>query len=346
MNVQKTLYPLFKKIAFKMDAERAHEFTLKAMKHFSPWVENKPTDPRFALSAMGLNFKSPIGLAAGLDKNAEAIGFLSYLPFSFIEVGTVTPLPQKGNDKPRLFRYPEEESLRNCMGFNNHGMEKVLHNIQNAERRGKILGVNLGKNKITENADAPRDYAVLYEKFAPHADYLVINVSSPNTPGLRDLLQDKGLREIFAAVNARRIQYPKPLLVKVSPDMSQEELSSVVNLVKEYGLSGIIATNTTIMPERGAGGMSGKILYEKSRLTRKFLLDQLRETPEIELIGVGGFSSYEQIKDFWRDGGKLVQLYSAFVFQGPSLLFDIEKKLAGDMTERKCASFEEFRSSL
>ncbi len=346
MDLEKTLYPLFKNIAFKFDAELAHELTIKSMKLLAPWVNNIPTDSRFQLNAMGLNFKSPIGLAAGLDKNAEAIGFLSYLPFSFIEVGTVTPLPQSGNLKPRLFRYPKEESLRNCMGFNNHGMDAVLKNIQNADRREKILGVNLGKNKITENVNAHLDYAKLYEKFAPYSDYLVINVSSPNTPGLRDLLQDSGLREIFKAVSVKRKLNPKPLLVKVSPDMSLEELSSVVNLVKEYSLSGIIATNTTIIPERGAGGVSGKILYEKAKLTRTFLLNALRETPEIELIGVGGFSNYEQILDFWKEGGKLVQLYSAFVFQGPGILFDIEKRLAEDMTRKKCASFEEFQSSL
>jgi dihydroorotate dehydrogenase len=346
MKFEKALYPLFKKLAFNVDPEFAHELTLKAMRHLSPWVENVPTDSRFKLNAMGLAFKSPVGLAAGLDKNAEAIGFLSYLPFSFIEVGTVTPLAQKGNDRPRLFRYPDEESLRNCMGFNNQGMEKILYNIQNAERREKILGVNLGKNKVTSNEDASKDYAMLYEKFAPHADYLVINVSSPNTPGLRDLLQDKGLKEIFAAVNARRIHMQRPLLVKVSPDMSEEELKSVVNLVKEYQLSGIIATNTTIMPERGLGGVSGKLLYQKAAKTRSFLLQELKETPDIELIGVGGFSNYEQIKDYWKEGGRLVQLYSAFIFQGPTLLFDIEKKLAGDMEKMKAATFDEFLYAL
>lgn len=346
MKAPKIMYPLFKSLAFKVDPEFAHELTLKAMKMLSPWVENKPSDPRFQTQSMGLLFKSPIGLAAGLDKNAEAIGFLSYLPFGFIEVGTVTPLPQAGNEKPRLFRYPDEESLRNSMGFNNLGMEKILHNIQNANRREKILGVNLGKNKITSNENAPSDYATLYEAFAPHADYLVINVSSPNTPGLRDLLEDKGLRDIFSAVNARRVHTMKPLLVKVSPDMSESQLHSVVNLVKEFKLSGIIATNTTIMPERGAGGVSGKVLFDKAKKTRSFLLNELKSTPEIELIGVGGFSSYEEIKDYWREGGKLVQLYSAFVFQGPGLLFDIEKKLRADMDKVKAASFDEFLSSL
>ena len=340
------LYPFFKNFAFKLDAEMAHELTLKSMSLLGPWVNNIPTDPRFELKSMGLKFQSPIGLAAGLDKNAIAINFLTYLPFSFVEVGTVTPLPQDGNPKPRLFRYIEEESLRNCMGFNNAGAEVVFKNIVQSNRRSKILGVNLGKNKITPNDLAQNDYATLYEKFAPVSDYLVINVSSPNTPGLRDLLQDTGLRNIFEAVSEKRKICMRPLLVKVSPDMDQVELASVVNLVKEYELNGIIATNTTIMPERGAGGVSGKLLYEKSRLTRKFLLEQLRETPAIELIGVGGFSSFEDCLDFWKMGGRLIQLYSAFVFQGPRILHEIEKRLAADMTNKKISHFEEFRQSL
>lgn len=338
------MYPLFKNFAFKLDAEKAHELTLKSMHHLGPWIKNKPTDPRFQLKAMGLSFSGPLGLAAGLDKNAEAIPFLTSLPFSFVEVGTVTPFPQIGNPKPRLFRYIEEESLRNCMGFNNEGGDAVLKNIEKSNRRGKILGVNLGKNKITPNDHAFNDYAQLYEKFAPVSDYLVINVSSPNTPGLRDLLQDQGLKDIFKAVTVKRKICPRPLLVKVSPDMTPSELKAVVNLVKEYELNGVIATNTTIMPERGIGGISGKLLFHKARETRQFLLDQLRETPAIELIGVGGFSCYEDCLDFWKMGGSLIQLYSAFVFQGPQILQDIEKRLAFDMTQKKVSSFEEFKT--
>lgn len=339
-------YSAFKKFAFKLDAETAHELTIKSMHWLGPWVNNKPTDPRFKVTSMGLDFQSPLGLAAGLDKNAEAINFLTYLPFGFVEVGTVTPLAQDGNAKPRLFRYEEEESLRNCMGFNNAGAELVLKNILRANRHNKILGVNLGKNKITRNELAFNDYASLYETFAPHADYLVINVSSPNTPGLRDLLSDKGLRDIFQAVSEKRQNCFKPLLVKVSPDMSEGELASVVSLVKEFKLSGIIATNTTIMPERGAGGVSGKLLFEKARATRKFLLKQLQDNPEIELIGVGGFSSYEDCLEFWRLGGKLIQFYSGFVFQGPSLLHKIEKRLAQDMKSMGATSFSEFQEKL
>lgn len=340
-------YSIFKNMAFKLDAEMAHELTIKSMHLLGPWVKPKPNsnDERFKLNVMGLDFKSPIGLAAGLDKNAEAINFLTYLPFSFIEVGTVTPLPQSGNPKPRLFRYIEEESLRNSMGFNNKGADIALQNILNSDRRDKILGVNLGKNKITPNESAQEDYALLYEKFAPFLDYLVINVSSPNTPGLRDLLGDQGLRDIFKAVAKKRKKIYRPLLVKISPDMEDDQLRSVVNLVKEYELNGIIATNTTIIPERGAGGVSGKLLYQKARQTRQFLLEEIKETPAVELIGAGGFASYEDCLDFWKMGGKLIQLYSAFVFKGPNLLHDIEKKMANDMNKKKCANFAEFLDS-
>ncbi len=343
-------FPLFKNLAFSVDPERAHELTIKSMKMVGPWLsddhESIFKDDCFRINAMGLSFQGPFGLAAGLDKNAEAVSFLTHLPFSFVEVGTVTPLPQIGNSKPRLWRYVEEESLRNSMGFNNLGSDAILKNITLSDRREKILGVNLGKNKITPNQDAAQDYAFLYEKFAPHVDYLVINVSSPNTPGLRDLLRDSGLRDIFTAVSLKRSLRPRPVLVKVSPDMSEEELSAVVALVKEFEISGIIATNTTIIKELGAGGVSGKILFEKSKKTRNFLLASLRETPQIELIGVGGFSKYDDLVDFWKNGGRLVQLYSAFIFQGPALIYNWEKKLNEDFKKVGATSFEEFQQSL
>lgn len=350
MNLLEKTFPLFKHIAFKLDPEFAHEMTIKSMKHAGPWLFNDTESffhcDKFHIKAMGLNFQGPFGLAAGLDKNAEAISFLTQLPFSFVEVGTITPLAQSGNPKPRLWRYPAEESLRNCMGFNNLGSDVILSHITHSDRREKILGANLGKNKTTPNQDAALEYALLYEKFAPHVDYLVINVSSPNTPGLRDLLKDSGLREIFQAVEEKRTANPKPLLVKVSPDMKDEELSSVVELVKEFELNGIVATNTTIMPERGQGGISGKLLFERSRHTRHFLLDQLRETPRIELIGVGGFREFSELKEFWKRGGRLVQIYSAFVFQGPALLYRWERELAEEFIRVGAESFDQYRQSL
>lgn len=330
-----------------MDAERAHELTIHAMKLSGNFLPDHKDDKRFHLNVMGMDFKNPIGLAAGLDKNAEAIGFMTHLPFGFVEIGTVTPKPQAGNDKPRLFRYPEEESLRNRMGFNNFGSDVVLENLKKAKRRGKIIGANLGKNKVTSNEEAPLDYALLYEKFAPHSDYLVINVSSPNTPGLRDLLKDAGLRQIFEAVDEKRKAVKKPLLVKVSPDMALEELSSVVGLVNEFKLDGIIATNTTIMKERGEGGMSGRVLSKKARETREFLLKEIRQThSKCELIGVGGISSFNDLMDFWRAGGKLAQIYSAFIFQGPPLLSQIEESLDIEMNKRGVKTFDEFLDSI
>lgn len=336
---------MFKEIVFKLDPELVHELTIKGMHRFGSAIETK-TNIDFKVQAMGLQFKSPIGLAAGLDKNAEAINFLTALPFGFIECGTVTPKPQKGNDRPRLFRYPSEESLRNCMGFNNHGGDEVLLNVVHSDRRGKILGMNLGKNKVTPNELAHEDYALLYRQFASYVDYLVINVSSPNTPGLRDLLNEQGLKEIFEATTNERKKNPKPLFVKVSPDMDDEALKGVVDLVKKYQLTGIIATNTTIMSERGAGGMSGKILYTKAKRVREFLLNELKDSPEIELIGVGGFSSFEEIKDYWIKGGKLVQLYSSFIFQGPQVLFDIEKKLKEEYAFYNVDNFDAYLKAI
>lgn len=340
------LYSFFRACAFKLDPEQAHNFAIRSLHSSGPFLTKRKSEIDFDVNAFGLHFKNPVGLAAGLDKNAEAIDFFSYIPFGFIEVGTVTPRPQEGNDKPRLFRYPDEESIRNRMGFNNLGAKKILQNISKANKRGKIVGVNLGKNKITPNEKSAGDYAELYKTFAPVADYLVINVSSPNTPGLRDLLLDAGLRQIFEAVTIERKKIKKPLLVKISPDMTNEQMSSVVNLVKEFSLEGIIATNTTIMPERGEGGMSGKILYIKAKRVREYLLRELKETPEIELIGVGGFSSFSDLKEFWSAGGKLAQIYSALIYQGPALLYDIESQLEKEFKQIGCKNFSEYLQGL
>ena len=327
-------YPFFRACAFKLDPEQAHHLAISSLKRIGPYLPNRHSQFDFSIKAFGLHFKNPLGLAAGLDKNAEAIDFFTHIPFGFVEVGTVTPLAQAGNELPRLFRYPEEESLRNRMGFNNVGSTQVLKNIQSSNRREKILGVNLGKNKLTPN------------EFAPVSDYLVINISSPNTPGLRDLLSESGLRNILETIKIEREKIKKPLLVKISPDMTEEQLLAVIDLVKEFTLEGIIATNTTIMKERGEGGMSGKILYLKAKKVREFLLRELKETPEIELIGVGGFSSFSDLKEFWQAGGKLAQIYSSFIFQGPELLYSIEESLKKEFIKYRCKNFLEYQTIL
>ncbi len=340
MNFYKAFYPFFKKFAFKLDPERVHELTIHGMKLLGPKLKDSTNQYDFKVEAFGLSFKSPFGLAAGLDKNAEAIDYLTTLPFGFIEVGTVTKLAQSGNEKPRLFRLIEFQSLRNRMGFNNHGSKVVISNILKSNKRNKILGVNLGKNKATSNQDAHLDYSYLYKLFASNADYLVINVSSPNTPGLRNLLSEKGLREIFEAVSVERKLIDKPLFVKISPDMSFEQIDSVISLVSEFKLTGIIATNTTIIPKYGEGGISGKLLYERSKEIRNYLLEKM--PPSMELIGVGGFFDFEEIKDFWSRGGKLVQIYTAFIFEGPDLLLNLEEKLLLDFKKYQVENFQDY----
>jgi dihydroorotate dehydrogenase len=342
MTLINSLYPYFKNIVFRFDPEKVHELTIKSMHKSGPFLKTKSDEFDFKVKSMGLHFKSPVGLAAGLDKNGEAIDFLTWLPFGFIEIGTITPRPQEGNDLPRLFRYPEIESLRNRMGFNNLGADLILKHLKKANRRGKIIGANLGKNKLTKNEEAHLDYAYLYRQFVDESDYLVINVSSPNTPGLRDLLNESGLKEIFEATSIERAKKSKPLLVKVSPDMTFEQLDSVVDLVLKYKLTGIIATNTTIDKSFGEGGMSGKILFEKARATREHLLKKCIDHPEIELIGVGGFSSFSEIKDYWIKGGKLVQLYSSFIFKGPLILDEIEKELKLDFLKYRVETFDDY----
>jgi len=322
------IYDIFKSMAFRMDPEKAHDLSMwgfsKFPHIFSGLFNQHQLGPQYSLEVAGLNWSFPVGLAAGLDKNAQAIDFFSGLYFGAIEVGTITPRPQSGNDKPRLFRYPSESSLRNRMGFNNLGMEEAYNNLKRCEKNSKLIGVNLGKNKTTSEADAAEDYKVLYQKLAPLADYVVVNVSSPNTPGLRDLQRADKLKEIFINLKEPRQQCSRPLFLKISPDMAIDDIASTVDVVKEFDLAGIIATNTTIMKDRGDGGISGKLLSEKSALMRNKILEVLAETPQIELIGVGGISHFDDLVDFWKRGGKVCQIYTSFIYQGPQILADFK----------------------
>lgn len=325
------LYSLFKTIAFRMDPELIHELSFSLIERF-PEVLSFPYQEEFLDSKYSLNVGTqvwpfPVGLAAGLDKNASAISFFSKLPFGALEVGTVTPKPQKGNLRPRLFRYVKEQSIRNKMGFNNLGKDKIKENILHTKNHRKILGVNIGKNKSTKKNDAVLDYLSLYETFSPIADYLVINVSSPNTPGLRDLQKASYLDGLLNELMDLRKQWPVDLYLKVSPDLSLVDLDEIIDVALKHKLSGLVATNTTIMPELGDGGVSGRLLKEKSSMIREHILKSNKEKPGLELIGVGGISTFDDLWRFWLLGGKVVQIYSSFIFGGPKILLNFKEKI-------------------
>lgn len=348
-----SLYSLFKTIAFNIDPETAHNQSMALLSKFPESLATFMGANENTLEQLeGLDFSIPlndgntwtfpVGLAAGLDKNAEAIGFFTSIPFGAVEVGTVTPKPQEGNPKPRMFRLKEEESLLNRMGFNNEGMEKVYQNLNRADRHGKVVGVNLGKNKVTPQDKAGDDYRILFEKFAPIASYLVVNVSSPNTPGLRDLQNIEGLKQIFESFKDLREKSSTPVYLKISPDLALEDLEPIVQLAESYNLAGIIATNTTIREDLGVGGISGKLLKEKSYLVRKRVLEILGLKNRMEFIGVGGISEFEELREFWRLGGKVCQIYTSFIYQGPDLLLSFRKRIAEEMNKKGIKKLTDF----
>lgn len=311
-----------------MDPEFIHEHSMNLLSKAplaSEFFQKELVGDIYKVDLSHLSWPFPVGLAAGLDKNALAFEFFSRLYFGAIEVGTVTPKEQVGNPKPRLFRFVEEESLRNKMGFNNDGADKVYDHIFGRPRNGKLLGVNLGKNKITPIEKAWEDYVALYSKFSSIADYLVMNISSPNTPGLRGLQESGSLKEILESLEEVRKKNHCPLYLKISPDIDFSHVKPIVELAKSFNLAGIIATNTTIIEQLGEGGISGKLCLEKSKKVREWLLQETRECQSLDIIGVGGISCFKDLKDFWMAGGKVIQIYTSFIFQGPSVLEDIKK---------------------
>ncbi len=341
-------YAFAKNFLFKLDPEKAHHLTIGMMKNCPKLLAPNPklgADPRLQLTVAGLNWTGPIGLAAGLDKNAEAASYLARLPFGALEVGTVTPKAQVGNPKPRLWRYPDELGLRNQMGFNNLGADEMRAAILKADLNHKVLGINFGKNKDTPAEQAGDDYAILYDKLADVADYVVINVSSPNTPGLRDLQSEEGLRQILLGMAAGRKKLSRPLFIKVAPDITHEGLGSVVKIALEFKVDGLIATNTTHIPSYGPGGVSGGPLKEKAALVRGYLLERMKGTG-LELIGVGGFSSLADIWSFWRSGGRAVQIYTAFIYQGPPFLYSITSDLTRILDKHGLKDLEELLENI
>lgn len=340
------MYQLVKKYLFTLDPEIAHERTINALKlakrtKMTGVLRSQYTvhDERLHTELWGIRFPNPVGLAAGFDKNAEVYEALASLGFGFVEVGTITPLAQPGNDKPRLFRLVEDEAVINRMGFNNKGSEQAANNLEHYQKAGIPIGINIGKNKITPNEKAASDYTACLERLYHYGHYFVINVSSPNTPNLRDLQGTEELRELVREIQKKKKSLeekgakPKPILLKVAPDMADEQMHDIVQLAISQGLSGIIATNTTISREglknetfRGeSGGLSGKPLAERSTRWIKEIYEEVGD--RLPIIGVGGIFTGDDAYEKIRAGASLIQVYTGMIYEGPGIVKKINKRL-------------------
>ncbi|HDI8548278.1 quinone-dependent dihydroorotate dehydrogenase [Escherichia coli] len=330
-------YPFVRKALFQLDPERAHEFTFQQLRRitgtpFEALVRQKvPAKP---VNCMGLTFKNPLGLAAGLDKDGECIDALGAMGFGSIEIGTVTPRPQPGNDKPRLFRLVDAEGLINRMGFNNLGVDNLIENVKKAHYDG-VLGINIGKNKDTPVEQGKDDYLICMDKIYPYAGYIAINISSPNTPGLRILQYGEALDDLLIAIKNKQNDLQKihqkyvPIAVKIAPDLSEEELIQVADSLVRHNIDGVIATNTTL--DRSlvqgmkncdqTGGLSGRPLQLKSTEIIRRLSQELNG--RLPIIGVGGIDSVIAAREKIAAGATLVQIYSGFIFKGPPLIKEI-----------------------
>ncbi len=338
---------LLKPFLFRLDPEKAHLFTVKLFKIVLSLPLSKVilkklyTYPSQNLEreVFGLKFSNPVGLAAGFDKDGKYFREMSHLGFGFIEIGTVTPLPQEGNPTPRLFRLPKDEALINRMGFNNDGVDAMVERLKKHKLAGVILGGNIGKNKNTPNENAIDDYVICFHKLHDYVDYFVVNVSSPNTPGLRDLQDKEPLTKILSKLmtlnEAKSTQ--RPILLKIAPDLTDAQLDDIIDIVEDTKIHGVIATNTTIdrsalstasgvVESIGNGGLSGKPLQERSTEVIRYLHEYSRGA--FPIIGVGGIDSPEAAKEKIEAGASLIQVYSGMVYQGPKLVYRINKALA------------------
>ena len=334
------MYNLLQPLLFKLDAERAHHHTLNLLKqahHFG--LLKKPRIEGQSAELMGMCLPNPIGLAAGLDKNGEYIDALAALGFGFIEIGTVTPLPQSGNPLPRLFRVPEYQAIINRMGFNNHGIDQLIANVRKSQYSG-ILGINIGKNATTPIENAADDYLICLEKAYPHASYITINISSPNTQNLRALQGGDELTALLTALKNKQAQLQAthgryvPLAVKVAPDLNQQQVADIVHVVRSTEMDGVIATNTTIdksalgtHPLAGEqGGLSGRPVREASNKVLYWLASELN--PKIPVIGVGGILNGSDAVQKLRLGATALQLYSGLIYRGPELVTECIRECA------------------
>ncbi len=329
-------YSHFKNIIFKLDPESAHhlvESTISTLARYSPSVLEKISgiyevrDERLSQTLFNVTFPNPVGLAAGFDKNATMLDGLEAIGFGSIEFGTVTPMPQEGNPKPRLFRFPKYDSIQNAMGFNNEGLEAVKKRVSSYYPYKVPLGANIGKNKATTPSNTLDDYKKLIHAFHPISDYIVINISSPNTPGLRDLQNETFISSLFDM--ALRIT-DKPVLLKIAPDLEVKDAINMCKIALKHGAAGIIATNTTIdyslLPDaKDVGGISGKVLKEKSFILFQALAKEFYG--KTTLISVGGIDSGEEAYRRLKAGATLIQVFSAIIFEGPALVHDINNTI-------------------
>jgi len=334
------MYSLLRKILFLFDAELIHEFSVFSIKLFnkiplSDYIIKKffyVDDKRLERNILGLKFKNPVGLAAGFDKNAECYNEFSNFGFGFIEIGTVTPIPQPGNPKKRIFRLVEDKSLINRLGFNNKGLSSIVNNLK--KQRDIIIGANIGKNFFTKNNEAYNDYLQCISELNEFIDYFAVNISSPNTKGLREFHDKSLLRPLLEKLikfNDKQ-NNKRPLLLKISPDLSEEQLAEIVVLIKDLNLDGIIATNTTVSRDGATskfkmqqGGMSGQLLKIKSNTIVKYLRKNLGEN--FPIIGVGGIMSADDAIERLNSGADLIQIYTGFIYKGPSLIKEINKAI-------------------
>ena len=333
------MYKLLLKLLFLLPPEKAHHFSLNALASLDKLgvlKRIKPKSTSSGVEVMGIQFPNRLGLAAGLDKNGEYIQPLSNLGFGFIEIGTVTPRPQPGNDAPRLFRLPKAKAIINRMGFNNEGIDYLLERVYEAREDGfkGIIGINIGKNADTAVEEATEDYLIGLRKAYPHADYITINISSPNTPGLRTLQYGDELNALLSALKAEQSKLMgfykvyKPIAVKVAPDLEPAEITGIAQALLDNNIDGLIATNTTLSREavKGmkhgdeAGGLSGEPVREMSSEVIKQFHTHLKGN--IPIIGVGGVASAKDAQDKLDAGAELVQIYSGWIYQGPKLIKD------------------------
>lgn len=342
------IYPLIRQLLFTLSPEKAHYFSMNLLRSgcSAGFIKNSVQnsfeckDSRLNKTVFGLPFKNPVGLGAGFDKNAAYLNELEALGFGFVEIGTVTPKAQPGNEQPRLFRLPADKALINRMGFNNDGVEVVAQRLaawQNRPQKGPkmIIGGNIGKNKVTANEDAWKDYEICFTRLFDVVDYFVVNVSSPNTPGLRELQEKDSLRKILSQLQTinQGKAHPKPLLLKIAPDLTNEQLNDIADLAAEVKLSGLVASNTTISREQlspeskseseqiGAGGLSGKPVRERSTEVVRYLSQQTQG--QIPIIASGGIFTGADAQEKLQAGASLVQVWTGFIYEGPAITKNI-----------------------